>query len=157
MPCALGSHLALDPVKTKTMVISTSQMSRVHFLEQYQPSLRISDKPLERVNQIKLLGVYVQEHLHWEEHIKQLSKFCYSILRTLRKIKNFTYFKLRKHLVESLVLSKIDYCDTIFYPLLDFLLKRLQRLQFAAERYVTSHYVKPGSHMIARMAAIAKK
>ena len=62
-------------------------------------------------------------------------------LRTLRKIRNFTDFKLRKHLVERLILSKIRYCDIVFYPLSKFLLARLQRLQFAMASFVTCKYV----------------
>ena len=57
------------------------------------------------------------------------------------KIKNFTDFILRKQLAESLVLSKLNYCDTVFYPLPDFLLKRLQRLQFAADSFILGRYV----------------
>ena len=49
------------------------------------------------------------------------------IIIIIIKIKNFTYFNLRKYLAVALFLSKIDYCDIVykFYPLLDFLLKRL--------------------------------
>ena len=49
------------------------------------------------------------------------------MLGILRKIKNFTNFKLRKHPIEPLVLSKTyrsDYCVIFFHPLPDFLLKR---------------------------------
>ena len=64
-----------------------------------------------------------------------LLKSCYGTLR--KRI----HFKLRKRMVESLILSKLDYCDVIFYPLPQSLLKRLQRLQFAAASFVTWKYV----------------
>ena len=35
-------------------------------------------------------------------------------------------------LVETLILSKLDYADLVFYPLPQFLLRRVQRVQFAA-------------------------
>ena len=41
---------------------------------------------------------------------------------------NFADYRPRKHLAESLILSKLDYCDTVFYALPDFLVKRLQRV-----------------------------
>ncbi|XP_015759559.1 PREDICTED: uncharacterized protein LOC107338822 [Acropora digitifera] len=44
-------------------------------------------------------------------------------------------------LVETLILSKVSYCDVIFYPLPKFLLARLQRLQFAMASFVTCKYV----------------
>ena len=142
------SHLGLNPVKTKAMLLSTRQMSWVHSLDKHQLPLRISDESLERVHIAKLLGVYLHEHLQWDEHVKQLLKACYGVLSILRKIKNFTDFKLRKHLVETLLLSKIDYCDTVFYPLPDFLLKRLQRLQFAAGSFVTGRYIRDTDNII---------
>ena len=41
----------------------------------------------------------------------------------------------------SLVLSKLDYCDTVYYPLPEFQLKRLQRVQLVAASFVLSRYV----------------
>ena len=77
--------------------------------------------------------------MQWEEHINFISRSYYSVLGTLRKIKNFTDFNLGKFLAQCLTLSKIDYCDTVFYPLPNYLMKRLQKLQFAAGSFVTEH------------------
>ena len=136
------SHLALNPTKTKAMLISTPQMSRVHSLDRNRPNLTISNKTLEYIIISKLLGVNFQENLKWDEHINALCKSCFGTLRILRKIKNFTDFKLRKHLAESLILSKLSYCDTVFYPLPDFLLNRLQRVQYVAASFVLGRYVR---------------
>ena len=38
--------------------------------------------------------------------------------------------------------SKLDYADLVFYPVPQFLLHRLQRVQFAAASFVLGHYVK---------------
>ena len=45
---------------------------------------------------------------------------------------------------ETSILSKLDYADLVFYPLPHhvFLLRRLQRVQFAAASFVLGHYVK---------------
>ena len=42
------------------------------------------------------------------------------IIQIIRKLNNFAGYRLRKHLVESLVLSKLDYFDTVYYPLPEF-------------------------------------
>ena len=44
--------------------------------------------------------------------------------------------------VFTLILSKLDYADLVFYPLPQFLLRRLQRVEFAAASFVLGHYVK---------------
>ena len=79
-------------------------MSPVHSLGQFNPSLRISNRSLERVNRIKLLGIHFSEHLYWEEHVHNLSKSCYSVLGILRKIKKLkTYLTIT---LEKLKLSR---------------------------------------------------
>ena len=82
--------------------------------------------------------------LKWDDHVKYLASSCYGVQAALRKIKNFTNYHLifRKHLVECLVLSRLDFNDIIFYPITDCLLKRLQRIQFAAASFVFGRYVK---------------
>ena len=85
------THLALNSTQTKTIVLSTSQMSRVHSLGQFIPSLGISSRSLERVNLTKLLGIHFSEHLSWEDCMStNCQKSCHSALGILRKIKNFT-------------------------------------------------------------------
>ena len=106
-------------------------MAHVHSLGNLELGLGISSTPLERINVTKLLGVHIDSNLKWEFHISSILKSCYATLRNLRKIRNFTDFELRKYLVETLILSKISYCDIVFYPLPKFLLAGLQRLQFA--------------------------
>lgn len=63
-------------------------------------------------------------------------------LSTLRKLKYLAKYELRKQLAERLILSKVDYADLVFYPIPKFLLRRLQRVQFAAASFVLGHYVK---------------
>ena len=42
---------------------------------------------------------------------------CYGCLSVLRKLKNLAPFKVRKQLAETLILSKIDYNDTVSNPI----------------------------------------
>ena len=102
------SHLALNSKKTKTMLLSTSQMSHVQSLDKNQPAITISDSTLEYVNVSKLLGVHFHRHLIWDEHVQATCKRCYGTIQMIRKLKNFDGYRLRKHLVKSLVLSKLD-------------------------------------------------
>ena len=78
-------------------------MSPVHSLGQFNPSLRISNRSLERVNRTKLLGIHFSKHLYWGEHVHKLSKSCYSVLGILRKIK-----KLKNYLTITLAKFKLS-------------------------------------------------
>jgi hypothetical protein len=90
------SNLALNPSKTKAMLLSTRQMSRVHGLDTNRPLVSISSNILEYVEVCKLLGEHFHENLKWDEQVKAICKSCYGTIRILKKIKNFADFKLRK-------------------------------------------------------------
>ena len=124
------------------MILSTPQMSRVHHLAEYDPNIAVSSYKLERIKSWKLLGVHINEHLKWDDHIKHTVSGCYATLSILRKLKYLAKYELRKQLAETLILSKLDYADLVFYPLPQFLLRRLQRVEFAAASFVLGHYVK---------------
>ena len=94
------------------------------------------------VRQYNCCGVHINEHLKWDDHIKHTVSGCYATVSVLRKLKYLAKYELRKQLAETLILSKLDYADLVFYPLPQFLLRRLQRVQFAATRLVLGHYVK---------------
>ena len=85
---------------------------------------------------------HINEHLKLDDHIKHTVSGCYATLSILRKLKYLAKYELRKQLAETLILSKLDYADLVFYPLPQFLLRRLQRVQFAAASFVLGHYVK---------------
>ena len=89
----------------------------------------------------RLLGVKFQENLKWNDHAKDITNASYGVLCTLPKLKHFTYFHLSKRLANSLVLSRLDYCDSVCSPLPAYLLKRLQKIEFAAASFVYGRYV----------------
>lgn len=59
----------------------------------------------------------------------------------MQKLKHFTDFHLLKKLAESLVLSRLDYCDSVYSPFPGYLLKRLPKTDFAAASFVYGKYV----------------
>ena len=109
-------------------------MTRVHKLEEFKSCLQIFRHQLERIDHTKLLGVHMHEHLKWDRHVNEVVNAWYRTLRTLRKLKNFTDSRLRKRFVESLVLSKRDYRGSGYFHFPDYLMKRLQKMQFSAVR-----------------------
>ncbi len=134
------SNLALNSNKTKWMILSTKQMSATHSLEELPIDINSHKKSLSRVFSTKLLGIHLDQHLSWREHITNLLSSCYATLSVLRKLRNFAPFHVRKRLVESLVLSKLDYCNVMFSSLPDYQLKRLQRVQNTCAGYVLTKF-----------------
>jgi hypothetical protein len=108
----------------KSMLFSTAQMSRAHSLDKVKLDLICANQEIKRETATKLLGVIFTDH--WNEHIKYLTSSCCAVLAVLRKLKHMVPYNLRKQLVEMLVISKLDYCDTVYSPVHDYQLKRLR-------------------------------
>ena len=66
---------------------------------------------------------------------------CYGTLRILRQFKCFVPLNVHKTLAETLVLSKISYCNVVYAQLPNYQINRLQLIQNAAEGYVLNRYV----------------
>ena len=63
-----------------------------------------------------------------EEQIKSTVKKRYFQIRIDGKMRKYVNEKNCKSLVNSLIISHIDYCNALYYGLPDFLLYRLQRV-----------------------------
>ena len=125
------------------MLITMPQMSRVHGLGPIvppPPPIVTKGQNIERVTTFKLFGTWFNEHLKWSDHVKHVVSSCYSVLSTLRGVKNMTPQNIEKQIAESLVLSKLSYNDMVIYPLPVHLRKKIQRVQNATASFVNNHY-----------------
>ena len=134
--------LVLNDRKTKIMMFSTSQLSKRHKLANKQLDVSIDDTPIERVKQYKILGTVFDENLTWDNQIAEILKSCHAVLKTLRKVRRIADYKLRKQLVQSLVLSKLDFNNAVYFPLTQKQLSRLQKIMNCACSFVNSRYCR---------------
>ena len=137
---AADNNLLLNETKTKHMVNPTEQMSKVHNLDGSTPPLTLKDKTVDRVVKFKLLGTWLSENVAWTEHVNEVTSSWYRVLATLRKIKNMTSQQTKKSLVQSLVLSKLNFNDSVIYPLPKFPQERVQRVQNAAAGFILNRF-----------------
>ena len=129
---SLECNLALNPKKTKVIMLSSAQISRTHGLEAL--ILTVNGKRLERVSNFRLQETQVNQYLNWKEEINLKLSSCYATLI------NSTPFHVRKQLTGCLIISKIDYNDIVSHPIPEYLLKRLQFVQLAAAGFVLGRY-----------------
>ena len=101
---------------------------------------RCSGKSIEQRDDVKLLGVQFDRHLSWTTHINNIIKSAQGTLRALRNFRRFTPFHVRKTLAETLILSKIHYCNVVYAQIPKYLIERLQRIQNIAAGYVHCRY-----------------
>ena len=129
-------NLCLNAKKTKVILFSTSQMSRKHNLQNAMVEICNKEQPMERIVEVKVLGMTFNQHLTWRSHVNATTQSCYFILKSLRIFRRSADFKLRRSLAQSLILSRINYCNAVLSDAPQYLLNKLQKIQNAAARFV---------------------
>ena len=73
----------------------------------------------------KSLGVVLDSLLSFRSHIDSVVKTCNFHIRNLYMIKDFVNRKNLVTLVHSLIISKVDYCNSLFIGLPNVILKKV--------------------------------
>ncbi len=89
---------------------------------------------LERVECFKYLGVKLDQHLNFEEHINWVYKKSSMKLGAIRKIRTNLPQSVALSLYKSLVLPHLDYCDIVYSCTSEANLQKLQKVQNSACR-----------------------
>ena len=84
----------------------------------------------------KVLGVILDSELTFRPHILSLSKACRLCLRNISKIRPFLTNDTTKLLIHSLVISRLDYCNSLLIGLPLNRLSPLQSIMNAAARLI---------------------
>ena len=82
------------------------------------------------------LGVIIDTHLTMEAQVMKTCRAANFHLSRINKIRRFLDFSSVKCVANALVLSRLDYCNSLYLNLPSSLLKRLQRVQNAAVRTI---------------------
>ena len=98
--------------------------------------VRSNGHSIKQESTVKLLGVMVDQNLSWTDQINHVIKSAQSNLQVIKRFQRFTPFNVRKTLAESLVLSKLNYCNTVYSQIPQYMKKKLQRIQNCATGYV---------------------
>jgi len=78
------------------------------------------------------LGVFIDADLSMRTHVQRTVSRCFSSLRRLRSIRGRVPMSVFQSLVVALVLSRLDYCNSVLVGLPASLIQRLQSVQNAA-------------------------
>ena len=92
------------------------------------------------VSTVKNLGFLMDSSLTFERQIVQVKKNCFSTLRNISKIRYLVSRDNLKTIVNSLIVSCLDYCNVLYYGIRQSLLIQLQRIQNAASKIVMGKY-----------------
>jgi len=90
---------------------------------------KIQNSSLDTSHSAQNLGFIFDEHLTFSDQMTSLSKACYYHIRQLRCIRPYLDSSTVCTIATSIVYSKLDYCNYVYYRLSKFQLSRLQHTQ----------------------------
>ena len=105
-------------------------------------SLSLGNEVLKPVLKAKNLGFYFDHKMSLDAEIQATQKICNIQLRNLWRIASHLTFELKVQLVQSCVLSHLDYCNAVYGYLSEVNLQKLQKLQNSAARFIFNLYGK---------------
>ncbi|KAG7309940.1 hypothetical protein JYU34_004455 [Plutella xylostella] len=138
------NSLLLNPTKSKFLIIGSRK--QIQGIKAMKPDIKVAGKSIEQVTEARNLGICFDSNLRFEKHILCLVSSCFYRLKVLYRIRPYINTDLRIKLCESLVLSKLNYADTVYGPCLYAKTQRLlQRVQNACARFC--HDIPPRAHV----------
>ena len=126
------NRLKLNSEKTDALVVGTRQK----LASLIATDLQLADATVPFSPTVKSLGVYLDSTLSMQPHISYLTKTCFYHLRRVAAIQRYLTQEACKKLVISLLLSRLDYCNSLLAGLSASSLQGLQRVQNCAARLV---------------------
>ena len=146
----ISNKLSLNVAKTEFMVIGSNQ--RLHSFSDDQINIEIYAKLIIKDKEAKSLGVIIDEHLSWSDHIDALSKKISSAIGALKRIRPFISEYTALQIYQALILPHFDYCSSVWGDCNLTLSDKLQNLQNRAARAITrSNYDTSTSSLLNRL------
>ena len=126
------NKLKINESKTEFLIAGTSrQHAKVLF-----DSVSVSGTIIPVSPYVKNPGVIIDEELTLNNHITYICKSCYHYLRDIRTVRSYLTTSSAKIIVHSVISAKLDYCNSLFVDIPDFLITKLQCVQNAVARIV---------------------
>ena len=100
-------------------------------------SLLVGEASIPFSSVVKTLGVTLDVALSFDQHVSVVVRSCLFHVRSLSKVRSYLTRKAAISIAVSLILSKLDYCNSLLAGLPQTHIKRLQAAQNAAARTVT--------------------
>ena len=126
-------RLKLNDDKTECMLFGAENTLKNY--EQLQ-HIMIGTSNIKIVPVLRNLGVYIDSNLTMKKQISNTVKVCSHHLRNIAFIRKYLNEDTLKMLIHYHVISRLDYCNSIYHKLPNILLKKLQNIQNRAARLI---------------------
>ena len=129
----IHNHLKLNASKTDVVLCGTP-----HNLRKIDVStFTVGGDTVEISQSARNIGAVIDRNLTMSAHVNSVIRACYMKLRQISHIRPFLTEEATATLVRTLILSKLDYVNSLLVGLPDGLIHKLQLIQNNAARLVT--------------------
>ena len=126
------NFLKLNNSKTEFIIFGVhQQLAKVHHI-----SIKIGNDIIENVPAVRNLGMYFDSELKLTVHINKLASSSFATLQNVAHIRNHLDIPTTKTIVQALVTSKLDYCNSLLLGIPKYNIDKLQRIQNIACRII---------------------
>ncbi|KAK3538506.1 hypothetical protein QTP86_006644 [Hemibagrus guttatus] len=123
-------QLKLNPSKTELLIIPGDPSPAQDL------AISLSNSMISPTASARNLGVTMDNQLSFSSHVTNVTRSCRFLLYNIRRIRPFLSTQATQVLVQSLVISRLDYCNYLLAGLPLNAIRPLQMIQNAAARLV---------------------
>ena len=119
--------LRLNESKTKFMMLGTKR--NLDKTDACTASIKIGDDEINNVMSVRDLGFHLDYALKPGMLVNKLTSALFITLKRIASIQHLLHDKPTKIMMQALVLSKLDYCNSLFIGTTHYNLDKLQKIQ----------------------------
>ena len=128
----LNNKLLINDTKTDFQIIGTlKQISKVSLT-----TISVGSSTISTSKVVKNLGSWFDNTLSMSAHVTKIASSCFYYIYNIRHIRKYLSRKACETLVNALITSRLDYCNSLLYGHPSTLISRLQRVQNSAARLI---------------------
>ena len=128
----LSHQLLINDSKTEMLLIGTrQQLSKLGDI-----SVSVGNISINPTDDVCNLGFILDSHLTLNKQISNVCRKSHYHLTRIRQIRPYLTVKVTEKLIHAFVSSTIDYCNSLYYDITDYNIKKLQIIQNCAARLV---------------------
>ena len=128
-----SNKLRMNEDKTDVLLVTAKGIVNLQHLPEF---MNINSTCVKFSSSVRNWGITLDSTLLLHQHVMNICRVGYLELRSINSIRNLLSVDAVKTLVCSLVLSRLDYCNSLLIGLPQYLIKKLQRVQNAAARSI---------------------
>ena len=104
-------------------------------------TLNIKGELLKSEETVKLLGIYLDYKLNFEQHISEICRKAASQLNVSKRLKRFIAFNEKKILIQSFIFSNFDYCPLVWHFSSTNSLQKIEKIQERSLRFLYNDHL----------------